>query len=305
MSKLSRNTNEVNKSDSYLVATQLYAQVRKRTPSVTLLTRHHPYVNIEHDDTFMYEGAPYLATLQAEIDNRHVNETVFAKFTPVIATPTRSQTAFIMGRPVSPAQTPSAPSRPTPLRHSTYEARSQDVNGDAHSRRSLTLPPNSSNTSSQVLDPLESISDRLSSLSSLGSSPLPKTPRSTLRRNSRSNSTVSMGSNYSLKSKSSTSSLTNLASLLTESAFTRANNSPYYGAPISRGSSPASSTSSLSSVHNSSPAPLTASKSLPSLSLLSTLEGIPGPTPTASRFSTKATPPSSPSTMRSRQQPFK
>lgn len=263
----------------------------------------------------MYEGAPYLSTLQTEIANRHVNETVFAKFTPVIATPTRSQTAFIMGRPVSPVQTPPSSTltqRPTPLRHSTYVAQSQDA-GDVHNRRSLTLPT-TSNSSSQVVDPsVETISDRHPSSSSLESSPLVKTPRSTPQRHiSRSNSTVSMGSNYSLKSKSSTSSLTGPqpTSLLSES-FTRTNNSPYYGAPISRGSSPASSTSSLSSVHSSTPVgTLTSSKSLPSL--FSTLEGKSGPTTSGAtmdrpRFGSKVkSPPSSPSsTMRSRQQPFK
>ncbi|KAF9375671.1 hypothetical protein CPB97_011319 [Podila verticillata] len=264
----------------------------------------------EHDNTFMYEGAPYLSTLQAEIANRHVNETVFAKFTPVIATPTRSQTAFIMGRPVSPVQTPpsSTPTqRPTPLRHSTFVARSQDTS-DVHNRRSLTLPA-ASNSSSQVVDPLvETISDRHPSSSSLESSPLAKTPRSTpQRRSSPSNSTVSMGSNHSLKSKSSTSSLTGaqLTSLLSES-LTRTNNSPYYGTPISRGSSPASSTSSLSSVPSSTPMrTLTSSKSLPSL--FSTLEGKSGATIERPRFGSKAkSPPSSPSsTVRSRQQPFK
>ncbi|KAF9408562.1 hypothetical protein BGZ94_002271 [Podila epigama] len=55
----------------------------------------------EQDDTFMYEGLSYLVTLRDEIAKRHVNETVFAKFTPAIAAPTRSQTAHIMGRPAS------------------------------------------------------------------------------------------------------------------------------------------------------------------------------------------------------------
>ncbi|KAF9974737.1 carboxypeptidase C prc1, partial [Modicella reniformis] len=50
----------------------------------------------EHEDTFVYEGIRYLETLQSEIAERHVNQTAFAKFTPVIAAPTRSQTTRIM-----------------------------------------------------------------------------------------------------------------------------------------------------------------------------------------------------------------
>jgi len=68
---------------------------------------------IERDEEFMYEGVRYLDTLQAEINHRHVNETVFAKFTQVIAAPTRSQTIQIMGRPISPIPAPA--SRPTSI----------------------------------------------------------------------------------------------------------------------------------------------------------------------------------------------
>ncbi|KAG0239238.1 carboxypeptidase C prc1 [Mortierella sp. GBA43] len=58
----------------------------------------------EHETEFVYDGVRYLETLQAEIDERYVNETAFAKFTPVIAAPTSSQTARIMGTQVSPSR---------------------------------------------------------------------------------------------------------------------------------------------------------------------------------------------------------
>ncbi|KAG0333763.1 hypothetical protein BG004_000710 [Podila humilis] len=83
------------------------------------------------------------------IDNRHVNEAVFAKFTPIIATPSRSQTALIMGGLISPDKaatitttSSTASSRPTTTtRHSTYVTKVQvDSSSSLPSRRSLTLP---------------------------------------------------------------------------------------------------------------------------------------------------------------------
>lgn len=147
----------------------------------------------------MYEGVRYLETLQAEINHRHVNETVFAKFTPVIAAPTRSQTIQIMGRPISPIPAPA--SRPTSSvsRLQAPSNRPQDGN-----RRSLTLPPNSQgNDAQQHLQAFKH------------------------QREVSSTSTVSSTSNHTLKSKTSASSLSSVSATSTSvSTAASTTNSP-------------------------------------------------------------------------------
>ncbi|KAF9433875.1 hypothetical protein BGZ76_008869 [Entomortierella beljakovae] len=93
----------------------------------------------EQGESFMYEGTSYLETLQAEIEKRHVNETVFAKFTQVIAAPTRSQTIQIMGRAVSPIS--SGPlSAPVTKPSQSLRNPIPSVRSTENSRRSNTTP---------------------------------------------------------------------------------------------------------------------------------------------------------------------
>ncbi|KAG0255018.1 hypothetical protein DFQ27_006496 [Actinomortierella ambigua] len=69
----------------------------------------------ENDEPFMFDGQPYMQTLQSEIANRHVNHTVFAKFTPEIVAPTRTQTLHLLssgGTTTTAAATVSPPSSP-------------------------------------------------------------------------------------------------------------------------------------------------------------------------------------------------
>ncbi|KAG0233294.1 carboxypeptidase C prc1 [Actinomortierella wolfii] len=69
----------------------------------------------ENNEPFMFDGQPYLQVLQKEISNRHVNHTVFAKFTPEIVAPTRSQTQHILsgsGTTTTAAATMSPPASP-------------------------------------------------------------------------------------------------------------------------------------------------------------------------------------------------
>ncbi|KAG0333050.1 hypothetical protein BG004_000995 [Podila humilis] len=254
------------------------ALIKLETTLIETLERYEQ----EHDDIFMYEGAPYLPTLQAEIDNRHVNETVFAKFTPIIATPTRSQTALIMGRPISPDKaatitttSSTASSRPTTTRHSTYVSKVQvDSSSSLPSRRSLTIPrqdATSTNSSSKqtasssssssstatahsVLGPglelnaVRRAGDNQEDMSRTATKP---TMRSASRpRSFRSNSTTtaSMGTMGPIKSKNAVSPLTgpHLSSLSASLSCSR-NSYPYMStssSSLSRGSSsPASSTS--------------------------------------------------------------
>ncbi|KAI1316161.1 carboxypeptidase C prc1 [Mortierella claussenii] len=97
----------------------------------------------EQGERFLYEGVPYLETLESEIEKRHVNETVFAKFTPKIAAPTRGQTIQIMGRPISPI-----PAAPFPVPASTLSRPHNSPRGSFHSVRSLKGTNSSSNISS-------------------------------------------------------------------------------------------------------------------------------------------------------------
>ncbi|KAF9927962.1 carboxypeptidase C prc1 [Linnemannia zychae] len=120
----------------------------------------------EQGQRFMYEGLPYLETLQAEIENRHVNETVFAKFTPVIAAPTRSQTVQIMGRAISPIPAPASMATPpariaatTTSQHSKYTPATSSRPLETN-RRSNTLPITRSTSTGSTLDLLSRDKER-------------------------------------------------------------------------------------------------------------------------------------------------
>ncbi|KAF9194888.1 carboxypeptidase C prc1 [Haplosporangium sp. Z 767] len=178
---------------------------------------------MDHGEDFMYEGVPYMEILQAEIDHRHVNETVFAKFTPVIAAPTRSQTVQIMGRPVSPISATSAPtatSRPSqPLKRPTSTVRSETT------RRSTTLP-------SQLVVSVNSSFNRdkgqQSSSADKEDNQAP-TLRSLLlshQGSTYSTSTSSLGSLRSLQSKLSPSCLSIASTSTTTSTCTSTTSSP-------------------------------------------------------------------------------
>ncbi|KAG0307482.1 hypothetical protein BGZ98_000200 [Dissophora globulifera] len=162
----------------------------------------------EHEERFVYEGVPYLETLQSETDKRHVNETVFAKFTPLIAAPTRSQTIQIMGRPISPISTPqiSTPSlRPsTSLRNSMPPVRPLDTSRRSHIHPELAQ---ASIALCGTLSSREALSDRNKDSQDHGAAtPLKPHPVSH-RRDISGTSMVSASSGHLLKSKSSMSSL--------------------------------------------------------------------------------------------------
>ncbi|KAG0055775.1 hypothetical protein BGZ83_007500 [Gryganskiella cystojenkinii] len=165
----------------------------------------------ERGESFMYEGVLYMDTLQTEINSRHVNETVFAKFTPVIAAPTRSQTIQIMGRAISPI--PSQPSsRPSSISRAstTSSTRSQE----SYSRRSLTLPVQGSGSPSNK--------------DSRGSTTVDTESQSLQAfRHQRELSSTSTASAHTLKSKSSSSSLSSLSAVSTPASTTAsATNTP-------------------------------------------------------------------------------
>ncbi|KAK3828254.1 MAG: microtubule associated protein-domain-containing protein [Benniella sp.] len=101
----------------------------------------------EHGEPFMYEGVRYLEILQAEIDERYVNETAFAKFSSVIAAPSKSQTIKIMGSAISPMPVPSIPARAPRSTNSTSRTPSSR-SLESSSRRSSTLPVQPSSTRS-------------------------------------------------------------------------------------------------------------------------------------------------------------
>ncbi|KAG0282776.1 carboxypeptidase C prc1 [Linnemannia gamsii] len=241
----------------------------------------------EHEQSFMYEGLPYLETLQKEIENRHVNETVFAKFTPVIAAPTRSQTVQIMGRAISPIPAPQATSTPssrvavtTTSPQQSRQSLMASTRSLEASRRSNTLPISRSTSPGSPLDLLSKEKERgsrgVNANAEQENNPIGPSASSTFsshRRETSSASTVSVSSSHSLRSKSSHSSLSQGS--LPASASASASTSPmtdvaiaaaaavgpavgggtaasYFG-PISTSSmtatlSPSSSTSSLVSV---------------------------------------------------------
>ncbi|KAF9130959.1 hypothetical protein BGW39_002423 [Mortierella sp. 14UC] len=199
----------------------------------------------EHEQSFMYEGLSYLETLQAEIENRHVNETVFAKFTPVIAAPTRSQTVQIMGRAISPIPAPPTISAPSPrpaitattattpqqLRHFLpASTRSLEV-----SRRSNTLPLSRSTSPGSPLDVLskdnsnnnnKDRNNRSANAAEQENNPIGSS--FSHRRETSLASTVSVSSSsHSLRSKSSHSSIHSQGgSLPASSALASASTSP-------------------------------------------------------------------------------
>ncbi|KAF9097904.1 hypothetical protein BGX29_007861 [Mortierella sp. GBA35] len=233
----------------------------------------------EQGQSFMYEGHPYFETLQAEIENRHVNETVFAKFTPVIAAPTRSQTVQIMGRAISPSLAPHvATPSPRPPQQSRQQTLPSTRSLEAN-RRSNTLPVRSGSPGS----PLEQQPKEKESRSSANAeqqqenNPIGPYALSHHRRETSSASTVSVSSNHSLRSKSSHSSLSQES--LPASASASASTSPitdiavgganiYGGRGIGEGNGASSyfGPLSYSSVANSSTTSLSSPVSAASLS---------------------------------------
>ncbi|KAF9136913.1 hypothetical protein BGX30_010713 [Mortierella sp. GBA39] len=197
----------------------------------------------EHEQSFMYEGLPYLETLQKEIENRHVNETVFAKFTPVIAAPTRSQTVQIMGRAISPIPAPptisTPPSRTTTTTTTTPQQSRQSLPASTRSleasRRSNTLPISRSTSPGSPLDLLSKDNKERGSNNSRSANaeqentPIGPSSSSSFaphRRETSSASTVSVSSSHSLRSKSSHSSLLSQGGSLPTSASASASTSP-------------------------------------------------------------------------------
>ncbi|KAG0312152.1 hypothetical protein BGZ97_011432, partial [Linnemannia gamsii] len=194
----------------------------------------------EQEQSFMYEGLPYLETLQKEIENRHVNETVFAKFTPVIAAPTRSQTVQIMGRAISPIPAPQAISTPpsrTATSAKTPQQSRQSVLASTRSleasRRANTLPISRSTSPGSPLDLLskeKEIGTRSANANANAeqeNNPIGPSASSTFsshRRETSSASTISVSSSHSLRSKSSHSSLSQGS--LPASASASASSSP-------------------------------------------------------------------------------
>ncbi|KAI8604889.1 microtubule associated protein-domain-containing protein [Dissophora ornata] len=209
----------------------------------------------EDGERFVYEGLPYLETLQAEIEKRHVNETVFAKFTPVIAAPTRSQTIQIMGRPISPTPTP--PIQVPLLRHPNSSRTSISSTRSDSNRRSNNAPLQPSATLSlspsnrecpaeQTKDRQEPVRDQENSFTlSL------KSYLSTHQREASAASMASLNSSHSLKSKSSASSLSIASTSASASACSSpladvVGNSSSYFTPLSPSTTSASTSSSSS-----------------------------------------------------------
>ncbi|KAF9403976.1 carboxypeptidase C prc1 [Mortierella sp. AD011] len=183
----------------------------------------------DNEDPFMYEGVPYLETLQAEIDKRHVNETVFAKFTPVIAAPTRSQTIQIIGQPVSSTPKPSLPA-PVPRTSQKSKNLLPPTRSMESSRRSKTVPsvlslasslPNREAKMERAKDNKKSSSNE----EDTSHNGFVETLKPYFLAHQReTSSTTSLGSSHSLKSKSSNSSLTMTSTSASASAST--SNSP-------------------------------------------------------------------------------
>ncbi|KAF9571392.1 carboxypeptidase C prc1 [Mortierella alpina] len=217
----------------------------------------------EQGETFMYEGVPYLETLQKEIDNRHVNETVFAKFTPKIAAPTRSQTIEIMGRPISPipAVSKTATARST---SSTTSVRSPD----GGPRRFNTTPLQSIAQPSAHTGPVFSgkESPKTNTDQETALSPTLRSLLLSHQRDSPSALKLSAGSSRSLKSISSLSSLSVASTPASGSASASVTNSPLADLAHSTGTSYfASMSPSISTNANTaSTTPLSSSPSSPS-----------------------------------------
>ncbi|OAQ36333.1 hypothetical protein K457DRAFT_384875 [Linnemannia elongata AG-77] len=213
----------------------------------------------EHEQSFMYEGLPYLETLQKEIENRHVNETVFAKFTPVIAAPTRSQTVQIMGRAISPILAPPTISTPSSRTTATTTATPQQSRQSLPastrsleaSRRSNTLPTSRSTSPGSPLDALSKDNKERGSNSGRSTNaeqennpigPYSSSSSASHRRETSSASTVSMSSSHSLRSKSSQSSLLSQGGSLPASASASASTSPMTDVAIAAAAASAATT---------------------------------------------------------------
>ncbi|KAI7825223.1 microtubule associated protein-domain-containing protein [Gamsiella multidivaricata] len=180
----------------------------------------------EQGESFMYEGAPYLETLQAEIEKRHVNETVFAKFTPKIAAPTRSQTIQIMGRPISPGPAPTI-SAPTPRPANASRISSSSICSLESKGRSSTLPvqtPSALSSSRESLPDLVKEQRNNAQEVDGGFASSLKSYLLSHQRGISGTSTTSVNSTHSLKSKSSASSLSLVST--SPSASVSTSNSP-------------------------------------------------------------------------------
>ncbi|KAG0017941.1 hypothetical protein BGZ80_007757 [Entomortierella chlamydospora] len=218
----------------------------------------------DNGDPFMYDGVPYLETLQAEIDKRHVNETVFAKFTPVIAAPTRSQTIQIMGRPVSPTPKPSLPA-PVPrasLKSKNLLPPTRSVESNRRSKTVSSLPNREANMERAKDNKKSSSNEEDTSHNGFVETLKPYF----LAHQREASSTTSLGSSHSLKSKSSNSSLTMTSTSASASAST--SNSPL--AEVANNANSYFTSFASSTTNPSTPsAPLSSSSSSSSLSLIS------------------------------------
>ncbi|KAF9964812.1 carboxypeptidase C prc1 [Mortierella alpina] len=217
----------------------------------------------EQGETFMYEGLPYLETLRKEIDNRHVNETVFAKFTPKIAAPTRSQTIEIMGRPISPIP---ASSKSANTRSSSSTVSIRSANGGP--RRVNTTPVQSlaPPSTQEGLVLLEKESPKTSVDQETALSPTLRSLLLSYQRDSPSALKPSASFTRSLKSKSSLSSLSVASTSASVSTSASATNSPLADPAHGSGTSYfASMSPSISTNANTaSTTPLSSSPSSPS-----------------------------------------
>ncbi|KAF9960445.1 carboxypeptidase C prc1 [Mortierella alpina] len=220
----------------------------------------------EQGETFMYEGVPYLETLQKEIENRHVNETVFAKFTPKIAAPTRSQTIEIMGRPISPIP---AVSKAATARSTTSPSSTRSSNGGPKRFNTTPLqtlqslsPPSSQKGPLQ----LEKEEPKTSGEPEAALSPTLRSLLLSHQRDGPSALKQSAGLTRSLKSKSSLSTLSVASTSASVSASASTTNSPL--ADLAHGSGTsyfASMSPSISTNANTaSTTPLSSSPSSPS-----------------------------------------
>ncbi|KAF9938465.1 carboxypeptidase C prc1 [Mortierella alpina] len=218
----------------------------------------------EQGETFLYEGVPYLETLQKEIDNRHVNETVFAKFTPKIAAPTRSQTIEIMGRPISPIP---AVSKTATVRSTSSTSSIRISTGGP--RRFNTTPMQSLAPSSAQKGPVPPEKE-LPKASVDQETALSPTLRSLLLSHQRDGPSAALkpsaGFTRSLKSKSSLSSLSVASTSASVSASASATNSPLADLAHSTGTSYFASMSPTISTNanTASTTPLSSSPSSPS-----------------------------------------
>ncbi|KAF9115212.1 carboxypeptidase C prc1 [Mortierella sp. AM989] len=225
----------------------------------------------EHGEHFMYEGVPYLETLQAEIEKRHVNETVFAKFTPVIAAPTRSQTIQIMGRPASPISTPplstpvSRPSQSSRNLLSSTRSLESSRRSTVQATAATPLPssPPSHGTNAGRSKDHQKFNSQEGDINSNDVMQSLKPYLLSHQRDTSAASTTSLGSSHSLKSKISNSSLSMTSTSASVSAS--ASNSPLTEIANNTNSYFTSFTSTTSPSTPSALSPSSSSSSLSSL----------------------------------------